>query len=132
MPHHYFLRVRDPLEIMVCGLFLVSCVGQIASGEVPNAIAALLPTWFRFLWLGMISAGCVATLVGVFWPGDVTGMFIEQVGLMTVGSAILFYGLSLLYVAPTAFVSGMTIAIGLSFLGRWLILRHYTSRLPKT
>lgn len=131
MPDKYFLRVRDPLEIMVCSLFLVSCVGQILSGEVPNAIAALIPNWFRYLWLVLISLGCVVTLAGVFWRNHVTGMFIEQVGLMAIGGSVLFYGLSLAYLAPTAFVSAMTITIGLSFLGRWWVLRRFTGKLTK-
>ncbi len=130
-------RIRDPFEIMLSCVFALSGTYQLLSNETPNAVNAMLPPGFRYLWLGMIVAGSLAVLFGVYWRNVITGMYVESVGLLAVSCATAIYGslimvasIQLHSIAGMLLSSPMTLAIGLAYYAKYRQVLKVLERLP--
>lgn len=114
-------RRRDPFEILFSAVFAVSGAMQLITGAKPGSVAELLPGWFRIIWLGMMTAGAIGVLLGVFWRNPAGGIIIESVGLAAVAYSIIIYGAGIVVASALASGSGsvlagpLTIVLGAAF-----------------
>ncbi len=120
------LRVTkfDPFEIFLSILFGLAGGLQLVYGAPPAATSAAVidPTSLK-VWLVLITAGCVTTLLGVA-ARRVWGYLAEQVGLAASGVALLAYGVQVTLIqvergllSPVTLTGGPLLALlGVSFL----------------
>lgn len=83
---------RHPFELFTMALCAFVGLPLLAGDARPGSINELLPDWAADIWGGMLVLGAITALVGIFWRNRVTGIVLEQVGLMAVGLGTLFYG----------------------------------------
>lgn len=129
-------RERDPFEVIFSAVFAVSGAVQLVSGAVPGSMAELLPGWYRYVWLAMVTLGSVSVLAGVYWRNRVSGLFIESWGLSAVAISVAFYGSGIMYVTiqsgngASVLAGPLTIALGLAFWWKRVQLRRVIKELP--
>jgi hypothetical protein len=93
------LSGRHPFEIFMLALTLVTGAPVLLGVTPrPGSMNALVSSTYVHIWAGALVIGASLALIGVAWkrPKDprlmsVTGLSLEQVGLVMVAAATLFY-----------------------------------------
>lgn len=114
---------RHPFEIFL----LIACVAAgiplLFGAPPPTSISASLPDWARLVWAAFLGGGAVVALVGMSWPRKTgTGIILEQIGLVAVGNACLFYAACVLVLVghSGAFPAGINGAFGIACIWRYV------------
>jgi hypothetical protein len=113
---------RNPFELLLLVLGLVSGLPLLWGAPAPGSAAELLGPVLVHVWAYMLVLGCLTALAGVWWtwparwihhlhPRAVTGLLIEQVGLVAVGVGTLVYGIGIVALDS----QGRGLAAGISF-----------------
>jgi hypothetical protein len=127
-------RLKDPFELAITLVMLISALIQLGFGTPPDSLASLLPTWAQIIWLGIIIVSGGAVLAGVLWKELITGMFIESVGLSGMAMSLVTYGLAILVrngFAPGTLVSVSSImVVGIAYWWKRVQLRRVLGVLP--
>lgn len=112
---------RHPFQIFIMVLCALVGIPVLFGDATPGSISETLPHGFRQAWALLLSIGATVTLIGGAWRNRVTGLLIEQVGLVSAGGATLVYGAALLTTAgKTGYVAAAQIgAFGGACLWRW-------------
>lgn len=98
----------------------------------PQTVAGQLTPPSAYVWAVALLVGGVLTLVGLGWRNRVTGIVLEQIGLVTVGSACVFYVVAIILLFGFdvgAFPGAITTAFGLACFARWFQLQKELSKL---
>ena len=116
-----------PFELFTLGLCVLAGLPLLFGDARPGSIAELLTDVQGDLWGGMLVFGAFTCLTGIFWPNRITGIVLEQVGLVAVGLASLFYAVVVLVsVGLTgAYATLYVVGFGLSCLWRYFQLLNY-------
>lgn len=112
---------RHSFEIYGLCLCFVFGIPLTFGGATPGSIAEVLSPLQRDIWGIMLCLGAMVALVGIAWKDRVTGIILEQIGLMAVGCSTILYALVILYVAgPSGYLSaGIVGSYGLACISRW-------------
>lgn len=116
---------RNPFELFLLGLGLVSGLPLLWGAPSPGSAAELLGPVLVHVWSYILVFGCVTALVGVWWTWwswlgrwfphlclrSVTGLLIEQVGLVAAGVGTTIYGVALVRLDT----QGRSLAAGIAF-----------------
>lgn len=119
---------RNPFELFVLVLGIISGAPLILGHIVPGSTAALLNPVLLVVWAVILIVGSTVALTGAFWPGRPhIGLLYEQFGLVITGVGVLIYtaGLLLTVQAPGRWLAaGLAGAYGLAcFCRAWQIQR---------
>lgn len=107
------IRRRDPRELMLLGLCLLSGLSYVAGGDGPSSVEEVMPGWLVYAWYVALVAAGVVGIVGNVWRGHLgTALLIRLAGqLLAAGpagaysvTALVFAGLPALY--PAGIVLG--------------------------
>ena len=113
---------RNPLAIYLLVLTLLSGISTVVGVPTSGSIEAELPTSLAKAWGTMLVLGSGASLLGVFWLGDVrTGLVVKRFGMFTLTVAAFVYGVVLIIAAgmDAAYVTGIIFGFGLATLLQW-------------
>lgn len=126
-------KSRHPFELFTLILCVAVGVPALVADARPGSINEALPHWAVDVWGAGLAGGAIVALVGIGWSNRVTGLILEQVGLVAVGCATLVYAAgALVTVGVTALVpAGIVAAFGLSCLWRWLQIQRDLNRVRK-
>ena len=116
------MTARHPFELFMLVVCLFAGIPTIADGPpAPQSIEALLPQLLVLGWGISLSVGAFIALLGIFLFGAATGIILEQVGLVMVGTACVFYGIAIwIVIGVTGAVSGgIVFGFGCACLWRW-------------
>jgi hypothetical protein len=95
----------------------------------PASLEAALNPTLVYIWAACISLGAVLCLLGTFFQARVNGLLTEQLGLVLVGVACLFYsGIAFVTLGTTSGVSvpsGIIAACGIACLWRWRQIQQF-------
>jgi len=98
IPTYRRLSDRHPYEIYLLVWVLVATLpAALGLTEVPGTIAHMLDPWAARVWAVGLTMGALIALIGLGWRRppfpklSVTGLVLEQVGLVTLGATTLFY-----------------------------------------
>lgn len=118
------LSGRHPFEIFMLALSLVSGVPVLLGvSPKPGSMNSLVDPFYVHAWSVALVLGSTMALVGVAWrrPKDpakmtITGLSLEQVGLVMVAAATLFYAavLAMLGAPGSGVATGIVLAYGAS------------------
>jgi len=117
------LSDRHPYEVyLLTWALITSTPGALGFATVPGSLRGQLPEWAARTWAVTLMVGAATALVGLAWRRpkatrlSVTGLSLEQIGLVTTGCATVFYSAAALLAAGlTAIVPvGVTLAFGLA------------------
>lgn len=107
MPAEATFTARHPFAMYLLGLCVVSGAVALIGAAVgqptePPAIAATVPQWARLTWYGLLVAGGLLSLAGVWWPRRriidmITGLLWERRGVVGLAIGANLYGLTLLF-----------------------------------
>lgn len=87
---------RDPLAVFLLALALFSGLGFVFGKPTSNSLEASLPHWATVLWGLMLTIGSLASLVGMYWPGDIRdGLLIKRIGMAALASSAVVYAISI-------------------------------------
>ena len=127
------LSDRHPYEVYLLGWALAASVpAAFGVQPPPRSVVDQMPDWAARSWAITLMIGCIVALTGLSWRRpratrlSVTGLTLEQVGLVIVGCATVFYSAAaLLGVGWSALPPvGVVFAFGLaSFAQAWKIER---------
>jgi hypothetical protein len=110
------VRRRDPPEMMLLGLCLISGLSFVAGAAAPTSIEAVMPGWLVVAWYVALLVAGVVGLVGNAWPGNIgTGLLIRLSGqVLAVGPAAAYSIAALVFAGPPAFFpAAITLAFAL-------------------
>lgn len=108
MSPYRHLRLRYPYEVY---LLVFSAVSSLPSAvgiqDSPNSISSQLSSFESRVWSISLLAGAIIALAGIFWPtknakSQITGLTLEQVGLVLCGFAALIYAFAIFMSVPMA------------------------------
>lgn len=132
--HHLRPSARHPFEVYLLLLSIVSGLPILFGSPAPGSIEAAMPHWGVRVWGAGLALGAVVALLGVLKTRpdskartvSVTGLVLEQVGLVMVASSTLLYVVvALVYVGVSAIVPiGIVAAYGISCLMRWVQIQR--------
>lgn len=116
-------RTRNPFEIYLLLLAIVtSAPSMLGVAPTPSSIEFQLGIYAR-VWSFFLFAGCAVALVGIFWPRprhqerySVTGLGLEQTGLVSVAGATIYYSVAIIAVIGSTglITAGIVLAFGLA------------------
>ena len=118
------LSTRHPHEVVLLGACLVTALPILAGvAPPPGSVTAAMTHASTLTWAGGIAVGALIAFAGIFWPRPkcptkltVTGLLLEQVGLVISGVSCLFYVAAVLWVIgwaglfPCALPAGFAVA----------------------
>jgi len=118
------LSTRHPHEVVLLGSCLLTALPILAGvAPAPGSIAGAMNHASTVAWAGGITFGALVAFVGILWPRPscptkltVTGLLLEQVGLVVSGVACLLYVAAVMWVFkwgglfPCALPAGFAIA----------------------
>lgn len=109
-------RRRDPRELMLLGLCLLSGLSGVAGAQPPTSVEETMPGWLVAAWYaGLVAAGTVGT-VGNLWPGQLgTALLIRLSGQMLTAGPAAAYAIAALSFAgwSAMFPAGLTAVFSL-------------------
>lgn len=116
---------RHPAQVFLISLCLLTSLPTLL-GQVPapSSINAVLPHWMRIAWSAYLCVGSLIVLIGMFWSKRVTGMIVEQSGLVAVAGGSFLYALAILITVGFARGGGITVGLLLGFTAT-LVFRWY-------
>lgn len=122
----------DPRAFFILVLCIPSGITLLLSPEEPPALQATLPSWAIMLWAFSLGVGALVTLLGVVMS-SITGILIEQIGSVWVGSAAIVYGVAVLAVGGVSTLGAVApiLGFGAACLYRWLQLQRLLKRVRK-
>lgn len=117
-------RQFHPFQTLIMFLCVITGIPILfGKAPAPASLEAALPLHIVYLWSGAISLGALLTLAGMFFRTKVSGLLTEQLGLVLVGVACLFYaGIAIVTLGATsgaAVPAGIVFACGVACLWRW-------------
>ena len=123
-------RQFHPFQNLIMLLCVVTGIPiLLGKAPAPASLEAALPQNIVFLWAAAISLGAILCLLGTFFHARVNGLLTEQLGLVMVGVACLFYaGVAFLTLGISAGVSvpsGIIAACGVACLWRWRQIQQF-------
>jgi len=118
------LSSRHPHEVVLLGACLLTALPILAGvTPAPGSVTAAMNHESTLAWAGGIAVGALIAFAGILWPRPscptkltVTGLLLEQVGLVISGMACLLYVAALLWVIgwaglfPCALPTGFAVA----------------------
>lgn len=93
-------QARNPIEVaavVACG---VSGMMQILSRSTPAVMADFVSRPYQVGWSWLLLLGALTALVGIAIRDEVSGCYLEVVGLLGVGGANIAYGSAVLLASP--------------------------------
>lgn len=120
MPH-LISDVRNPDTLYILSLLLLAGVGQLASGAESNSVEELVPEWLLTGWAVILILGAGISLLGLLWPGRLTGLSIEVVGRSMLGPAALAYGVAVASVGGFDAALIVALLLGLAAASMWRV-----------
>jgi hypothetical protein len=130
--HSVFIKRREPFEVVILALLLISATTQILVKQPPQSIAALIPSWYGLDWGVLTIFGTSVALLGIWLPDMVTGLFIERLGVNVTNTSLIVYaGAVLVYGKAQGLTSFGLILAGIAAF--WLRRKEITraiKRLP--
>lgn len=117
------LNDRHPYEVYLLTLAFLSSLPTAAGvTSPPNSITSQLPGWPARLWAYAVLIGAATALVGLAWKRPrfplvtVTGLLLEQVGIVILGAACTVYAVAVMFTGGTnaLFAGSLTLAFGLA------------------
>lgn len=110
------VRRRDPPEMMLLGLCLISGLSFVAGAGAPSSIEAVMPDWLVVAWyVALLVAGLVG-MAGNVWPGNIgTALLIRMSGqILAVGPAAAYSIAALVFAGqPAIFPAGITLVFAI-------------------
>lgn len=82
---------RHPFQVFTLLLAVASGVPLLLGDAAPGTVEATLSPAAVTFWGVSLVAGAGTTLAGMLWPRRITGMALEQVGLVAIGTASAIY-----------------------------------------
>lgn len=107
------IRRRDPKELFLLGLCLISGVFFLAGATPPSSVEQTLPGWLVIAWKGSLAAAGVVGILGNFWPGALgTALLVRLSGQLLASGPAGVYAVAVAVAAGTrgAFAAGITLA----------------------
>lgn len=107
------IRRRDPIEMMLLGLCLLSGATYVAGADAPSSIEQTMPGWLVVAWNLFLTAAGAVGILGNAWPGQFdTALQIRVAGLFLVSGPAATYALVALSFAgwPALFPAGLVAA----------------------
>lgn len=86
---------RNEMEIVIIGLSIIAAFRIIFLDPEPLSVDVLLGPVWATIWALTLFTGPVLILVGVYWPGSLTGASLMQVGYAALGPVSLARGVAL-------------------------------------
>lgn len=123
-PYRAMTKARHPFEVFTLFLAFVSGLPLLFGEAKPGSIVEALGPVAENIWAGLLSVGAGVALYGVWMRNRVNGILVEQVGLVGIGMALLYYAAVIGVVQgfpgilPIAIIGGF----GASCLWRWVQL----------
>lgn len=96
MPNSVIFEVppspRHTSHVFLLGLCVFSSLPTLfGRAKAPGSIEATLPFTYVVVWAIILTSGAIVSLVGVYWRHRLTGLLIEQFGMLFVSVATLYY-----------------------------------------
>lgn len=127
-------RSRHPFEIFMLAASAMYGVGGLVVRQArPGSVQETLGHGGTTIWSVCLLVGSLLALMGIAWPRQATGLFLEQFGCFTVGAATFYYGAIVLYTnGPSAtFTASVMIAFALACIVRCLQIRRFVKRVQR-
>ena len=115
------LADRNPFEIYLLTVTFTASVPAAAGVVLPGSIAEQLPGWPARVWAICLFVGCSCALVGLGWKRpsftrvSVTGLLLEQVGLVMAGTTTALYGAAIILSVPERGLLAAALALAFGF-----------------
>lgn len=122
-------RRRDPMELMLLGLCLLSGLFYLAGAQPPSSVEQVMPGWLVWAWYASLTAAGGIGFAGNLWPGDVgTGLLVRLSGLLLASAAAAAFAIAAFSFAGgvALFGGGITFAWSLACLWK---AKHITEDL---
>ncbi len=107
------IRRRDPMELMLLGLCLLSGLSALLGTGPPNSVEETMPGWLIAVWnVALCAAGAVG-VVGNLWPGAFgTALLVRCAGLLIAFGPAAAYAIAALSFAgaDALFPAGLVLA----------------------
>lgn len=133
-PPVIYSSTRHPFEVFLLALSVLSGLPVLIAGTAPDSITDALNDWAARAWGGGLAIGGAIALLGIYLTRprphatkiSVTGLVVEQVGLVVVGGACLVYAAAVLLYFGLQGVgpAGIVLAYGVSCGWRWLQIQR--------
>lgn len=96
MPNSVIFEVppspRHTSHVFLLALCVFSSLPTLfGQAKAPGSIEATLPFPLVVAWAMLLTAGAIVSLTGVYWRHRLTGLLIEQMGMLFVSVATLYY-----------------------------------------
>lgn len=107
------IRRRDPMEMMLLGLCLLSGATYLAGAEAPSSVEQVMPGWLVVAWYSILAAAGGVGILGNAWPGQFdTALQVRIAGLFLVSGPATAYAVAALSFAgwPALFPAGLVAA----------------------
>ncbi len=85
------IRRREPFEVIFLALLALTATTQLALGAHPGSLIALLPGWVSTLWATVTLLDSLTTFIECFYPENITGLFMERLGITISAYTIIIY-----------------------------------------
>lgn len=97
------IRRRDPRELMLLILCLMSGVSYLAGAEAPSSVEQVMPGWLLVAWYVSLTLAGVVGITGNLWPGALgTALLIRLSGQLLASGPAAAYALALVAFAGAA------------------------------
>lgn len=132
---------RNPFELFLLGLGLLSGLPLLLGAPAPKSTAELLSPLLVHAWAAILVGGTITALLGVWWTAlgflrrwrprfrfqATTGLLIEQLGLVSVGVGTLIYGVGIIATGVTGrgYATGIVFAYGLACFWRAVQIQRW-------
>lgn len=115
------LSGRHPFEVFLLCMCAGSGIPLAFGAPRPGSINDVLPEALAVGWGLALAIGSVVALTGIWWRNRVSGIILEQIGLVSVGWAAIIYGVAVVIFAgwAAAFPATFVLGFGVACLVRW-------------
>lgn len=123
------IRRRDPMELMLLGLCLLSGLSSLLGNDPPTSVEQTMPGWLVVVWNAALTAAGAVGVVGNLWPGAFgTALLVRAAGLLIAFGPAAAYAVAALSFAGTTalFPAGLIAAFAAACLWK---ARHLTQDL---
>lgn len=122
---------RHPFETYILFAGLVAGVAALFGGLWPASIESAYPMWVQALWGFFLAGGSGCALFGITIKNRSLGIFLEQIGLASFGSACFVYSVVLLWFNPTGgfAISAFLMMVAFASFRQWRRLEKAVKRI---